>query len=188
MIARGYIQRCNKYPVINFLSWTSPQGGQFGGLSGIFPNWLVVLFNNQPYDPTVQNTLSLAQYWRDPYDLESYFKESTFLADLNNERLVKNETYKENIKSLKTMLLIYSEVDYVVTPKQSGWFSTFQPFTGPGENGVIISMKETLLYRLDYIGLRVCYPCLHEISLLSRTKPVVTHNINLLFVFLLVLI
>eukprot|EP00043_Microstomoeca_roanoka_P021174 m.254942 g.254942 ORF g.254942 m.254942 type:complete len:321 (-) comp18889_c0_seq1:111-1073(-) len=154
LISRGYIQRCNKYPVINFMSWASPQGGQFGGLEAFFPNWLYVLLNSAPYSDQVQNTYSLAQYWRDPYNLQEYLEKSSFLADMNNERINKNATYKENIMSLKNMVLLYSDVDYVVTPPRSGWFETFKPYTGPGPDGEVISLRDSLLYKLDYIGLK----------------------------------
>ena len=154
LVARGYIQRCNRYPVINFLSWCSPQGGQFGGLGELIPSWLSVVFNGLPYSEPLQNGLSISQYWRDPYNLKEYLEESTFLADLNNERLQKNATYKRNIKSLKSMVLIYSEADEIISPKDSGWFATFAPFSGPGEKGVVIPLQERLLYKLDFLGLR----------------------------------
>ncbi|EGD77142.1 palmitoyl-protein thioesterase 3 [Salpingoeca rosetta] len=154
LIARGYVQRCNKYPVINFLSWVSPQGGQFGGVEAFAPPWLVVLFNNAPYSDMVQNSLSLAQYWRDPFNIKAYMEKSTFLADLNNERLHKNATYKEHITSLKTMMLIYSKEDFVVNPRQSGWFQHFRAFSGPGKNGVVVPLRDSLFYKLDYIGVK----------------------------------
>lgn len=30
IIARAYLEQCNNPPVLNFISWVSPQGGQFG--------------------------------------------------------------------------------------------------------------------------------------------------------------
>lgn len=69
LIARAYIQRCNRYPVINFLSWNSPQGGQFGGLGIIIPAWVMKLLNTVPYQDGIQEHVTLAQYWRDPYNL-----------------------------------------------------------------------------------------------------------------------
>lgn len=154
LVSRGYIERCNKYPVINFLSWASPQGGQFGGLENFVPPWISVLLNAVPYGPNVQGNFSLAQYWRDPYNLADYLKNSQFLADINNERLVKNKTYADNIKSLKSMMLLYSPVDGVISPPESGWFGQFKAWTGPGKNGVIIPLQDQLQYKEDWIGLR----------------------------------
>jgi hypothetical protein len=37
------------------------------------------------FTPNLQDTLAVAGYFRDPDDLESYKKGSTFLASLNNE-------------------------------------------------------------------------------------------------------
>eukprot|EP00049_Salpingoeca_infusionum_P001222 m.46346 g.46346 ORF g.46346 m.46346 type:complete len:286 (-) comp10918_c0_seq1:1052-1909(-) len=124
LIARGYIERCNKFPVINFMSWTSPQGGQFGGIQDIIAPELYVLFNAAPYSDAFRN-LSLSGYWRDPYRLPEYLEKSSFLADINNEREQKNQQYKNNIMSLKTMMLLYSTLDQVVSPPESAAFGNY---------------------------------------------------------------
>ncbi|EDQ85646.1 uncharacterized protein MONBRDRAFT_34173 [Monosiga brevicollis MX1] len=155
LVSRGYLQRCNKYPVINFISWASPQGGQFGGVEALVPPVVSVIFGRAPYSPLMQSGLALAQYWRDPYALDLYRSNSSFLADLNNERPEKNETYKKHITSLKSMMLLHSTVDEVISPPTSGWFETFLPFTGPGEKGVVVPLRQSLLYLQDWIGLKV---------------------------------
>eukprot|EP00049_Salpingoeca_infusionum_P001223 m.46356 g.46356 ORF g.46356 m.46356 type:complete len:317 (-) comp10918_c0_seq2:777-1727(-) len=154
LIARGYIERCNKFPVINFMSWTSPQGGQFGGIQDIIAPELYVLFNAAPYSDAFRN-LSLSGYWRDPYRLPEYLEKSSFLADINNEREQKNQQYKNNIMSLKTMMLLYSTLDQVVSPPESAAFAVFQAWTGPGSKGVVIPLFERDLYQEDWLGLRV---------------------------------
>jgi hypothetical protein len=55
----------------------------------------------------------MAGYWKDPYAYDVYLRNSSFLADLNNERLIKNPIYKKRITTLKTMMLLHSTVDDV---------------------------------------------------------------------------
>lgn len=154
------------------MSWASPQAGVFGGLGEIVPGFISVLLNETPYNEKIQNNFALFQYWRDPYNLEAYREGSHFLADLNNEREEKNETYKENIKSLKTMMLLYSVNDEVVNPPQSAWFESFLPYTGPGDKGVIVPMQKSLLYIQDWLGLKE----LHVTGRLQRHQGNCTHE------------
>merc|ERR1711988_1670012 len=44
------------------------------------------------YVDLVQNTLVQAQYWHDPIHNDEYLEKSQFIADINNERSMKNET------------------------------------------------------------------------------------------------
>ena len=154
LIARAYVQRCNDFPVINLLSWNSPQGGQFGFSSSLVPDWLVRALNSAPYEPSLQDGVSVAQYWRDPYRLEEYLEKSKFLADLNNERVDKNPQYARNLVTLQTLMLQYSPNDGVISPEISGWFGTYARNTGPGKSGVLVPMQERELYTQDWIGLR----------------------------------
>eukprot|EP00730_Choanoeca_flexa_P001819 TRINITY_DN10795_c1_g2_i2.p1 TRINITY_DN10795_c1_g2~~TRINITY_DN10795_c1_g2_i2.p1 ORF type:complete len:313 (+),score=64.83 TRINITY_DN10795_c1_g2_i2:94-939(+) len=154
LVARGYLQRCNKFPVINFISWASPQGGQFGGAEFLVPAFISVVLGRLPYEPDVQKSLSLAQYWRDSYDLKQFESNSTFLADLNNVRPQKNEQYRTNIKSLRGMMLLHSTKDQIINPPSSGWFQSFLPFTGPGKNGIVVPLRQSALYKEDWLGLK----------------------------------
>ena len=67
-----------------------------------------------------------AQYWHDPLAEQEYRDNSLFLADINNEGPVKNQTYKENLAALDNLVLVQFTEDTIVDPKQSegfGWFS-----------------------------------------------------------------
>jgi hypothetical protein len=48
----------------------------------------------------VQKHLVQATYWHNPLDEEKYKNKSTFLADINNERII-NKTYIERLQSLE---------------------------------------------------------------------------------------
>lgn len=55
----------------------------------------MLLFNS-----TMQQHLVQATYWHDPLHEDVYRNGSTFLADINNERVI-NSTYVENLQRLK---------------------------------------------------------------------------------------
>lgn len=71
IVTRGFLERCNNPPVLNYISWVSPQGGQFG-----VPGW----FNTTEeriiddiveccaYSKLFQDNLSVAGYWRGARD------------------------------------------------------------------------------------------------------------------------
>jgi palmitoyl-protein thioesterase len=97
----------------------------------------------------VQSRLVPAQYFRDPEDLTDYLKYSNFLADVNNEREQKNETYKENMKRLNRFAMYIFSEDGTVVPKESGWFSEVNRTTGEETK-----LQERALYKEDWLGLR----------------------------------
>jgi len=88
VITRGYLERCNNPPVINYISWVSPQGGQFGvpGLGNFSSDILDDVFDCCAYDYDVQQLFSFANYWRDPFQLDNYIEYCLTLPDINNER------------------------------------------------------------------------------------------------------
>ena len=45
------------------------------------------------------------QYWHDPIHLDEYVEKSQFIAEINNEKEVKNETYAENLKKLENFVM-----------------------------------------------------------------------------------
>jgi len=102
LIARGYMERCNDPPVTNFISWVSPQGGQFGvpTLNGTINDLLEDVIECCIYDHYVQQFLSFPSYWKDPFKMEAYYQKSEFLADIDNSRTI-NEDYKKRVLSLK---------------------------------------------------------------------------------------
>jgi hypothetical protein len=109
LLSRGFIERHNRPRVFKFISWMGPQGGQFG-----VPDWEPLLRHvnwvTSPmwYTDLLQERLSFANYWRDPFRLSLYKKYSSFLADINNEREPRNATYASHIRSLEEMVLVYS--------------------------------------------------------------------------------
>ena len=59
---------------------------------------------------SIQNVFSF-QYWHDPINLDEYVEKSQFIAEINNEKAVKNESYAENLKKLENFVMaVFIEV------------------------------------------------------------------------------
>lgn len=133
-------------------------GGQHQGVYGlpdcnaahIICDYIRRLLNYGAYSSWVQNKLVQAQYWHDPLAEDEYRKKSLFMADINNDRDLKNSTYKENLLKLQKLVLIKFAQDSVVVPRESEWFGFYQT----GQTEKMLSFNETKLYIEDWIGLK----------------------------------
>jgi len=151
---RGYVERCNNPPVYNLVTY----GGQHQGVAeapGCMGNaTLCEIMDNLlalgAYNPMVQKRSIQAQYFNDPMKQPEYLKESTFIADINNERPAKNATYKANFMSLNAFVMVKFLSDTVVVPRASEWFGKYKT----GSLSQEMKMEDTDLYTEDWIGLR----------------------------------
>lgn len=73
----------------------------------------------------VQEFLVQATYWHDPLNEEQYKRASTFLADINNER-VANLDYIENLRSLENFVMVKFGNDTMVQPVETEWFGFYK--------------------------------------------------------------
>lgn len=151
LLARAFVQRYD-YPRVNVLvSWVGPQAGQFG-----VPEYEPLLkkvnhiTSAMWYTKPIQETVSFSNYWRDPTRLQLYREKSAFLADINNERAVKNASYSTRIARLKHFVLLYSDCDKVIQPALSSWFSFFRD----NSTNELVPLSESKLYTEDHIGLQ----------------------------------
>jgi len=171
LICRAFIERFNSPPAYNYISWAGPHDGVYGvpDVNELCPDdwcpWLNdimdLLVEGGWTDPFMQQHISFAAYWKDPFEYDLYLKYSHFLADINNERSTKNSTYKENILKLNRMLLIYSTTDKIVIPKTSPWFQFYQI----NSDTTVVEWNQTSQYKEDWIGTRTLYQTgrlLHE--------------------------
>lgn len=101
-------------------------------------------------DTWFQSHVSFATYWKDPYNIAGYLGYNTFLADLNNERPQKNATYKANIMSLNSYLILYSTIDEIVVPTLSPWFYFYKDYS----ETEIVELRNSTQYLEDWLGLR----------------------------------
>ena len=79
-----------------------------------------------------------------------YKEKSIFLADINNENIPRNETYKTNLNKLRNLVLVKFLNETIVEPKESEWFE----FYAPGQTEKIVPLKDSPIYQEDWIGLK----------------------------------
>jgi palmitoyl-protein thioesterase len=152
---RAYVQRFNNPPVNNLIS----VGGQHQGVFG-FPRCpgdnvtlceiTRKLLNLGAYEPFVQDHLVQAEYWQDPLNEDEYVNKSVFLADINNQRAVKNETYKQNLITLNKFVMVMFTEDTMVQPKESEWFE----FYTIGQDKEVTPLNQSAIWTEDWIGLQ----------------------------------
>lgn len=158
---RGYIERCGHWaPKVRSLITF---GGQHNGIAEFQsckgPTDFICLGANAllkgstVWSNFVQSRLVPAQYYRDNKDYENYLEHSNFLADINNERAVKNATYKENLSELENFVMVLFEDDTVVIPKESGWFAEVELDKDNNKRNVT-KLQDRAIYKEDWLGLR----------------------------------
>lgn len=151
---RAYIERCNNPPVRNLVTFGSQHNGitHFQGCADT-GDWVCrgaeALLRYGTWSDFVQSRLVPSQYFRDPEDFDNYLEHSNLLADLNNERKEKNQTYRENLGSLNKFAMFMFEDDTTSIPKESAWFSEVN-----ATSGEVTPLKERKLYKDDWLGLK----------------------------------
>lgn len=152
---RAVAQRCPSPPMINLVTLGAQHQGVYGlprcpGEETSYCDLARKLLNYGAYTDFVQRNLVQAQYWHDPLAENLYREKSLFLADINNERLPRNNSYKSNLVNLNRLVMVKFNQDSMVDPPESEIFGFFQP----GQSNKIVPMNETRLYTEDWIGLR----------------------------------
>ncbi|ETI36984.1 hypothetical protein F441_16860 [Phytophthora nicotianae CJ01A1] len=155
LLIRAYIERFNDPPVHNFISFHGPLAG-VGGLPRCSPlNFICKeidkLIGEAVYTKRVQERIAQANYYRDPLRIDAYLKHAEFLPDLNNEKMSRNQTYKNNFIKLQNLVLVRANKDTQVFPKESEWFGMYQdgdPYK------TILGFNETRWYQEDLFGLK----------------------------------
>jgi palmitoyl-protein thioesterase len=148
---RAYVQRCNNPPVRSLVTFGSQHNGITAFKECGTSDWLcrgaMALLRVGTWSSFVQSHLVPAQYFRDPAQYDKYLEHSNFLADINNERPIKNHMYNRNIAMLENLALYMFEDDTTVIPKETAWFEEV--------NGTeIIPLRARKLYSEDWLGLR----------------------------------
>mmetsp|Transcript_49098 Transcript_49098/g.56441 ORF Transcript_49098/g.56441 Transcript_49098/m.56441 type:complete len:306 (+) Transcript_49098:29-946(+) len=153
IISRYMVEACDSQGQIeHFVTLGGPHMGVtqipdcHTGIICSIGNYLV---DKLAYTSLLQKLLGPAGYYRDVAEYQKYLDHSILLADLNNERATKNQTYKERVIALKKMTLIMFLKDEIVYPKESEWFGTFA-----ADNKTIIPLEKTDFYTQDWLGIR----------------------------------
>ena len=117
LLCRAYIQYFNKYNVKNLITIGTPHGGVYYNL---LHNYTIF------YNFWTQLAFAPANYWRDPFNYNMYLHNSMFLSSLNNEVLNLNYVRNiNNLRSLNNFVMVWSPNDGVLSPPESGKFSTY---------------------------------------------------------------
>jgi palmitoyl-protein thioesterase len=152
IIVRGAVERCS-LPVHNLITLSGIHQGVFGVPYLLFlPEELRQLVTKYAYDNPVQNTVSVANYWRDPYQFNKYISRCQFLPDINNEGPTRNEIYRQNMIQLNAFVMTYSDIDEIVEPKQSGLFMGYLP-----NSTTVETWNNSRQFTEDLIGLRTLW-------------------------------
>lgn len=148
---RAYVQRCNRPPVRNLLTFGSQHNGIMDykscGALDLACRAAMALLHSSTFTDYVQGHLVPAQYYRDPQDLDTYLEYSHFLADINNERTEKNATYAANLATLDNFVMYMFADDTTVIPKESAWFTDVA-----GDN--VTDLRDRDIYKEDWLGLK----------------------------------
>ena len=132
LLARGYVEQCNFYPVRNLITLVSPHGGVF----------ISHLNNFNAYGQFIQAHLSFSNYWRDPTDLTNYLRKCSYLSNFNNENITDDSPRnKAHIASLTNFILVWSPNDEILNPPESGKFSIYDEMLS------VIPVQETTIYK-----------------------------------------
>merc|ERR1712223_1024880 len=152
---RAVAQRCPSPPMKNLVTFGAQHQGVFGfpncpGEMNFFCDIVRDLLNYGAYVDFVQEILVQAQYWHDPLHFDTYVEKSKFIAEINNEKAEKNETYAVNLASLENFVMVKHNQDGMVEPRESELFE----FYTPGQSDVILPLRESPIYVEDRIGLK----------------------------------
>lgn len=154
LLARCYTQRYAhiNIPVNSLITYGTPH-------MGIYTQWI---------------NLPLLDYWKDPYAYSSYLMYNDFLVYINNEKTHSDsQLYKSNLLSLNNFLIVWSNIDKVISPVESSRFEFYNISLAEERKELeIVPLEKTRSYIEDRLGLQSlmlknklsiqAYQCEHE--------------------------
>lgn len=136
---RGLVQRCEDLQIRSLVTFGSQHSGisqfQVCGTFDLLCKGATALVKGNAWTDYVQRTVVPAQYYRTVNETtglptDGYLEKSEFIADVNNEREVKNKVYADRIASLENFVMYVFDEDTTVIPKDSGWFAEVNATSG----------------------------------------------------------
>jgi palmitoyl-protein thioesterase len=156
---RGLVERCgDRVPIKNLVTFGSQHNGIAKYQLCKDGDWLckgyIGLLKANTWGTWVQSHLVPSQYFKATNDTtgeptDEYLENSAFLADINNERELKNVSYAKHLAALDNLVMYLFEDDTTVIPKESGWFA----YTN-GTDGSVTELRDRTIYKEDWIGLK----------------------------------
>ncbi|CED83112.1 Palmitoyl thioesterase [Phaffia rhodozyma] len=162
---RAYVEWHNDPPVSNLITFGAQHMG-IADLPACRPSDFLCrgarsAARARVYTPWAQRNLVQAQYYRDHDRLDLYLSTNTFLAEINNEREYKNETFASNLGSLSNLVLLRFTEETTVYPAISSWFGSLHPLDSSLDSADVapdeereIPLYDQPLYQADWLGLR----------------------------------
>jgi palmitoyl-protein thioesterase len=158
---RGLVERCGGSEGIKVKNLVT-FGSQHNGIAKYqlckSTDWLckgyIGLLKANTWGAWVQGHLVPAQYFKAVDEetgepTEEYLANSNFIADINNERKLKNVTYAHNLALLDNFVMYVFENDTTVIPKETGWFAQTNLTSGE-----VVEFRDREIYKEDWIGLK----------------------------------
>ena len=155
---RGLLERCEGLSIRSLVTFGSQHNGiaefQTCGTFDFVCKGATALVKNNAWTEYVQNKVVPAQYYRTINETtglgsKEYLEGSNFLADVNNERDKKNETYAAKIASLEKFAMFVFDEDVTVVPRETGWFAEVN-----ATSGEVTPLRERRMYKEDWLGLK----------------------------------
>lgn len=112
--------------VHTFFTISAPLNGQYGATNfdkffpGISTENAYLLF----YTKVMQQHVSIANYWRDPFHRNMYEEQNLLLPFLNGD-LAWHESFTRNFANVQQVIMIAGPNDGVITPWQSALFANY---------------------------------------------------------------
>ncbi|KAJ9053327.1 hypothetical protein DSO57_1025224 [Entomophthora muscae] len=156
LFLRAYIERYNNPPVKKLITMGSPHSGISDppGCDDSRDSWncrlMRSIIRGGAYSAYIRDHVIQAQYIRDQMNYDTYLKYNIFLPDINNEKTIKNQTYKKNLSQLDFFAMIRFEQDHTLVPRNSSWFGSFEI----GSQNKEIILEDQDIYKEDWIGLK----------------------------------
>ncbi|WWC70493.1 uncharacterized protein I206_104444 [Kwoniella pini CBS 10737] len=171
LFLRFYAQYCNNPPIKNLITFGTPHFGISALIPCPTPPTLSCLLaakvaRSGIYSNYAQSHIIQAAYFRDTERLKEFYQINSFIRDLNGEKCLGNDLLlkleeEENkkkgkngsglgVSNLNNFIAIMFDQDRTVSPAQSSQFSTYSS----KNKTLIIPMKEQLMYKQDWIGLK----------------------------------
>jgi palmitoyl-protein thioesterase len=147
LVVRAYIERVNCPPVRRFVSICGPMEGVGTCPSNPLYELVCPIWKLDKYAANI----AFSAYWKGVTDKSDYLEHNVFLPDINNERLAKNATYRENMLRLDQYVLVEGLFDTMLVPRQTSQHG-FWPWGK--EYGHLVPMEKSEGYVGDWIGLR----------------------------------
>lgn len=144
IICRTFLQLFPDQNVQTFFSISSPLMGQYGATSfdkffpGLSTKDAYLLF----YTHNIQQHVSIANFWRDPFHYDLYMQHNMLLPYINGESGW-HQQFTINFANIQQIVLIGGPQDGVITPWQSAHFESY----AWNDTNTLIPMQQQPVYK-----------------------------------------